>query len=111
MAGLGDAGFFICFNVPKGFVSEVPHCSRDLELTGTASSFISLGQDAELGGVESQLLGGRKAATPVCVGGGRVVRRWKGQGGSRRSPPIVFQALCQEPAVALGTKGTLSFLR
>lgn len=32
-AGLGDAGFFICLNVPKGFVSEVPHCSRDLELT------------------------------------------------------------------------------
>jgi hypothetical protein len=28
---------------PNGFVSEVPHCSRDLELTGTASSFISVG--------------------------------------------------------------------
>lgn len=65
----------------------MPHCSRDLELTGTASSFISLGQDAELGGVESQLFGrgARKAATPVCVHGGRVVRRrWKAQGGSAR---------------------------
>lgn len=89
VAGLGDAGFFICFNVPKGFVSEVPHCSRDLELTGTASSFISLGQDAELGGMERQLCWGREAATPVCVHGGRVVRRRrrKGQGGSKRSPP------------------------
>lgn len=56
--GPGGAGiiinyyYYFCLNVPNGFVSEVPHCSRDLELTGTASSFISVGMRSRLGGVE-----------------------------------------------------------
>lgn len=75
--------FFICFNVPNGFVSEVPHCSRDLELTGTASSFISVG--TRRGAWVREPPSGRKAPGCVCRGG---ERRRRGSRGARKAPAL-----------------------
>ncbi|XP_017718704.1 PREDICTED: translation initiation factor IF-2-like [Rhinopithecus bieti] len=75
--------FFICFNVPNGFVSEVPHCSRDLELTGTASSFISVG--TRRGARVREPPSGRKAPGCVCRGG---ERRRRGSRGARKLPAL-----------------------
>lgn len=83
----------------------MPHCSRDLELTGTASSFISLGQDAELGGVQSLFSGGKEGSNPslCCVHRGRVVRR----SGRIREEEKEKRRLPSPP----GMKENLSFLR
>lgn len=52
--------FFIRFNVPNGFVSEVPHCSRDLEVTGTASSFTAVGTSLRAGRCAESAFQGRE---------------------------------------------------
>lgn len=90
-------GFLFVSMFLKGFVSEVPHCSRDLELTeqrlhsfrwDKTQSWVVWRASFFWGGEE-------EAATPVCVQGGRVVsrrrrRRWKGQGGSEGRPPALL---------------------
>lgn len=81
--GWRDAGgFFIRFNVPNGFVSEVPHCSRDLEVTGTASSFTAVGISLRAGRCTESAFQGRRPR-PWCGGSST----FRGSTAQRTPPP------------------------
>lgn len=63
----------------------MPHCSRDLELTGTASSFIPVGTRRRVGWCAESLFRGKRSrqAARAQRGGAEV----RGPGGSRAAAP------------------------
>lgn len=92
----------------------MPHCSRDLELT--EQRLHSFRWDKTQSWVVSRVSfsGGKKSSNPSLCPRKQCGEEEEEVEVSRREkatlPPEGFQALCQEPAFALGTKETLSSL-